>query len=530
MSIAHSPIENPCSLFDERTWSAFVAKIEDNFELKIYPQFDPYFDFPKEKNKLKRLLAGQNGKHVSNHSFLPFVKIIVKTPRYKYQEDLGGDKMNLTAKEREAFYDFEIKPRPISFASHFDTYLYGFYSFALTEKYQAYIRQRGFDQCVLAYRTDLDGKSNIQFAKEAFDHVKCLSGKGPCTAIALDIKGYFDSINHELLKKRWCELIGHEQLPADQYKIYRSLTDYSYASKNSILKHFKVDLRKKRRRGEYWQTLLDLIPNSVAGEKFVEKFNYLRKRDLIVVNKPKTEKDGSVAWKGIPQGSSISAFLSNLYLSEFDKYFFELSQEIGFVYRRYCDDLLMVCPSELAEDIKNKVLSKIQDYGLEIQDSKTDLIEFRRNSKGVIRGFNRKKIEVKKIELTVENEGRLYKNLQYLGFEFNGKDIYIRPGSLSRYFRKMKGRITKTIMMARGKKSKSNKIFKAQLYHRYTHLGKKNFLTYAYRASMKYFKNSKGELKEGMDSPAIRRQIQAHFRILRRELALTDSQLKKKFD
>jgi RNA-directed DNA polymerase len=275
---------------------------------------------------------------------------------------------------------------------------------------------------------------------------------------------------------------------------------------------------------------LDLIPDTVAGKTFIEKFNHLREQDLIVLNKPKKQKDGSLVQKGIPQGSSISAFLSNLYLAEFDKHFFDLSQKRGFVYRRYCDDLLVVCPSVEANDIKNKILEKIQEYGLEIQDSKTDLIEFKANSKGVVRAFNRKKIETKGIEVTAMNEGSLYKNLQYLGFEFNGKEIYIRPGSLSRYFRKMKGRITKTIMMARGKNSKSDKIFKAQLYHRYTHLGKKNFLTYAYKASLKYFKNSKGEVKEGMDSPAIRRQIAAHFVILRHELKLTDEQFKGKLD
>src|SRR5690606_28681645 len=147
-------------------------------------------------------------------------------------------------------------------------------------------------QCVLAYRTDLGGKSNIQFAKEAFDHAKRLSSEGPCTAIALDIKGYFDSIDHELLKKRWCELIGQRQLPEDQYKIFRSLTKYSYANKNSILKHFGINLRKKYRQGENWQTLLDLIPNSLTGERFVDKFNYLRKRNLIVVNKPKISENG----------------------------------------------------------------------------------------------------------------------------------------------------------------------------------------------------------------------------------------------
>lgn len=137
MSIVHSPIENS-SLFDESLWVKYVERIEESFELKTYPQFDPYFNFPKEKDRLKNLLSDTTGKKVASHSFLPFVKIIVKTPRYRYQEDPSREVMSLSAKQREEFYDFEIKSRPISFASHFDTYLYSYYSYVLTEKYQDY--------------------------------------------------------------------------------------------------------------------------------------------------------------------------------------------------------------------------------------------------------------------------------------------------------------------------------------------------------------------------------------------------------
>lgn len=389
------------------------------------------------------------------------------------------------------------------------------------------IRSKGFGECVLAYRTDLGGRSNIQFAKEAFDQVRKLSEKGPCTCIALDIKGYFDSIDHKILKEKWCQLLNQSELPIDQYKIYRSLTSYSYVNKDSILKHFNIDLRKKRRNKEYWQTLLDLVPDEIRGKNFIDKFNLLRERDLIVLNKPKRIDNGFVA-KGIPQGSSISALLSNLYLMNFDEYIFQMSQKHEFVYRRYCDDLLIVAPSRLAHRINKIIIAEIEKYGLTIQSSKTEFIEFKKNYKGSIRAFNRKKIETLGINLTSENESKYYKSLQYLGFEFNGKNTYIRPGSLSRYFRKMKARITKTIMMVRGRSSKSNKIFRTQLYHRYTHLGKKNFLGYAYKASKKYYKNAKGIIKDGMDSPNIRKQLATHFEILRRELALTDTQISKR--
>lgn len=498
-----------------------MERVEAGFKLKTYPHFDPFFDFKKHKSKVKLLISDTTGQAVAKHSFLPFVKIILKTPRFRYQETDQNRDLVLTVKEREKYYESDTKKRPISFASHFDTYLYGFYAFALNEKYQTYIKDHNFSDSVLAYRTDLKGKSNIQFAKETFDEVKKMYSKEPCTVIALDIKGYFDSINHDILKEKWRKVIKQKELPIDQYKIFRSLTNYSYSNKDSILKHFKVNLRKKKRGGEYWQSLLDLIPDEIAGKDFKDKFNLIRKRKLIVKNKPK--KDGSRA--GIPQGSSMSATLANLYLIDFDEYLNDLGVEKGFVYRRYCDDLLIICPSAKADELEKIVTEKIDEYKVRINPDKTEIIEFNQNSKGVIRGFNRIKIEEQKVVVTPDNEEKYFKTLQYLGFEFNGQVVTIRASSLSRYFSKMKGRITKTVMMARGNNSKSNTIFRKQLYHKYTHLGKSNFLSYAYKASRKVYKNSEGVTKEGMDSKSIRRQLKAHFAILKKELKLTDDQI-----
>ena len=496
-------------LYTEELWNRYVNKVEDNFKLKTYPHFDPYFNFPSEKYKLKNLVKDNSGKLVAEHSFLPLVKILIKTPRYRYQEN-------------ENTYNLETKIRPISFASHFDNYLYGFYSFAINEIYQKYIRDKGFDKCVLAYRNDLNGKCNIQFAKEVFDIIK---KQDSCTAIALDISGYFDSIDHSILKTKWCKILNVDRLPIDQYKIFRTLTKYSYVNKNSILKHFSIDLKKLKNEGVYWQSLLDLIPNGVAGKTFREKFNLLRSKNLIVTNKPKKNKDGSLSFKGIPQGTAMSSLLSNVYLVDFDEYLHNLGKEIGFKYHRYCDDLINNYPPEKANDLKDLIINEIQDkYKLSIQDKKTEVIDFKFDKKGRYRGFKRIYDKDTNSFLQLESIERNYKNLQYLGFEFNGQNVYIRPASLSRYFKKMKARIVKSVMMAYSKNSKSNTINKQQIYHRYSHLGKRNFLQYAYNASKKTYKNSKGELHEGFDSPSIRRQLSTHFSIIEREIKKTSEQ------
>ncbi|KQC28611.1 antiviral reverse transcriptase Drt2 [Flagellimonas eckloniae] len=503
------------SLYDEDVWKRFsekIGKTNEEFELKKYPQFDPYFDFLKYGERLKKLVEDPSLELVSKHSFLPFVKILIKTPRYRYQDNISSCKL-------------ETKIRPISFASHFDTYLYAYYSFALNEKYQGYIKEKGFDGSILAYRTDLDGKCNIQFAKQAFDEVKSQNKvNGDCAVIALDITGYFDNIDHSLLKEKWCKVLDLEKLPKDQYKVYRSLTKYSYVRLHSVLKHFGIDLKKKKKNGEGWQTILDLIPDSIAGASFKDKFNLIRSRSLLTTNLPKQQKDGTLENRGIPQGSSMSALLSNIYLIDFDEWLVKLGRENGFKYYRYCDDLLIICSTKDAREINALVLSEIKKYKLVIQDKKTEYIVFKNNSAGKIRAFNQKKIVEKNVKINAQNENQFYKNLQYLGFEFNGQNIYIRPGSLSRYFRKAKGRIVKSVMMSYSNKGRGNKILRKQLYERYSHLGRRNFLSYAKNASKKTYRNSKGKVYEGMDSISIRRQLSAHFGIIEREVLKTSLQ------
>ena len=164
------------------------------------------------------------------------------------------------------------------------------------------------------------------------------------------------------------------------------------------------------------------------------------------------------------------------------------------------------------------------DYKLTIQDKKTEVIDFKLSPKGVVRSYRREYNKETKAFDPLPNDDRNFKNLQYLGFEFNGQNIYIRPGSLSRYFRKMKARVVKAVMMAYSKNSGSDTIFKQQIYSRYTHIGKRNFLSYAKNASKKYYVNSRGERKEGMDSPSITRQLAAHMRILQQEIQKTSAQ------
>lgn len=504
----------------EYFWNGWSAQEESNYKLvknssgkeirrylkKGYIHFDLKFWFPERKRELKEIL--KNGLKFFNKShqreewwpFSPFLKILLKTPRYKYQE-------------AEGHFDLETKIRPICFASHIDSLIFGFYSYVLTKKYELYLEKWGFSDCVIAYRSNLDGRCNIQFAKEVFDEVHV---RKDCTAIALDIKGYFDHIDHLILKEKWIEVIG-KKLPPDQFKIYKALTSYSYINKNNLLKKYDVNLKSLKKSPA---TLLDLVP----GDKDFEKYQKLRTDKLIVTNDKPNRKTGRL--NGIPQGSGMSAVLSNIYLLDFDRDLNRQAKDQGFFYRRYCDDILIVCDSSEAEFLQRDIIEKInKEYHLIIQERKVEVIEFRPNNKGVIRGFNKKKKLADELDgAEFKNEHKYYKSLQYLGFEYNGQNIHIRPSSLSRYFLKMRGRIIKTVMMAYSKNAKSDKIWKKQIFEKYSHLGNRNFLTYAYSSSKDFYFNAKKESKVGMNSPAIRRQLSRHFSVLMNTLSTKNFQ------
>jgi len=148
-----------------------------------------------------------------------------------------------------------------------------------------------------------------------------------------------------------------------------------------------------------------------------------------------------------------------------------LVTKIGGMYRRYSDDIVVICKKPDYETLKNRVQEEIKKYELEINDDKTDTTYFLNDGKGGLKGFDKNMVG---------------KKMQYLGFVFDGSNTYIRSNSLAKYYRKMKSVTRKAISMAYGKKSKTkndgNKVFKKSLYKRYLFKGRRSFITYALRA------------------------------------------------
>ena len=79
-------------IYSEDIWQEWVQRISEDLAsnktsfVTKYIHFDHPFNFSKRHAELRSLFATKNA--IAKHSFAPFIKIILKTPRYKFQEDL----------------------------------------------------------------------------------------------------------------------------------------------------------------------------------------------------------------------------------------------------------------------------------------------------------------------------------------------------------------------------------------------------------------------------------------------------------
>ncbi len=326
-----------------------------------------HFDVPLNAKECERLVSDPIA--VSRHAFFPFLRLDIVRPRIKR---LASGKLQKSSKVRD-----------IRYAAHADAAIYAYYNFILADLYERALAQAGLQEEVIAFRPL--GRSNVDFAKEAFDWV---ASNTPCVALGFDVKDFFGSLDHSLLKRAWTRLLAESTLPVDHYAVYRSLT-----------RHASVELIEARKALGISRTALEKKERICEASEFR---SVIRSGGLIRVN-------GS--GKGIPQGSPMSALLSNIYMLNFDKEMSEAARYVGGYYRRYCDDILVVVKTENVADFKRLVEDKLARLMLTMQAAKT---------------------------LECVFTPLADKPLQYLGLVFDGSRILLRSSGVARYYKKMR--------------------------------------------------------------------------------------------
>jgi len=382
----------------------------------------------------------QDPQAVRQHSFWPFITFKKTTPRYRRSER-------------------KVKPkdRPFGYAAHLDAHVYSWYAELLSRRLEEVLSREECGASVLAYRAL--GKSNVHFAAEAFEDIR---ETAPCTVIAFDISGFFDNLDHQLLKSAWCSLLDLDQLPPDHYNVFKSITRYASVDQPKLFREFGISPMGRRSKCE----------RICSAAEFRTR---VRAKRLIRMN-----PEG----RGIPQGSPISAVLSNVYLLEFDRRMCALQAEVGGSYRRYSDDILWIVPPEVVATVTEKMEQETALVSLAINEEKTETCDFTSDEDG---------------ELLVDRP------VQYLGLTFDGTRSAIRSSTLARYYRRMKTGVHHA-KRAASRNVRDPRVYRRRLYERFTHLGHRNFVSYGRRA------------ERITGSRTIRRQVGRHWRKLHKLL------------
>lgn len=445
----------------------------------------PHFDWPIHRSEAEQIVTDRQ--RVARHDFYPLIKRLDQTPEY--------DPLARQAKKGETG-DVRYKSRRICYAAHLDSHIYSYYSDLLSEKYEQDIGAMDFGSSVVAYRQFDEPKCNIHFARDVFGHIyETCEPDEPLVALVFDIKGFFDHLNHGLLKKAWGKILKQSRLPEDHYHLYRSLTKYAYV-KLSRLRELFPDFYGQS-RGERANQQICPPP------KFRSK---VRGGGHLIVNPHEY---------GIPQGTPISALLSNIYMRPFDKAVHDrVSGEMG-IYRRYSDDLIVVVPASRKDEVEDFVMDEITNRKLSIQEKKTEKYLFRHVGN---------RIKSWRLESGADPSVIEENQLQYLGFVFDGENIRIRPSSLTQYYRRMNGAIKAEANRALEDPIDEDEpvIRRSSLYERFSHKGNRNFVQYAYRAAE--------VMKEVAGRDAIRPQVANHWEVLHDRIDDWETWAKKKLE
>jgi hypothetical protein len=465
-----------------------------------------------KSEKSKVLSYVSNPIKIKQHRFSPLVFRAINNRRFKFSDELSRRSHKSVNDKGEK--ENNAKMRPIMYATHIDAHVYSYYAHEIIQpKYEKLLKEnQKLDASITAYRRiptedEVRFKYNVDFAKDVFDEVK---RRKNCCALAFDIKNFFPSLNHKQLKQIWSHVLGTKSLPKDHYNVFKSITNFSY---------FYYDDLRVRRKGNLDEKKIAKLKNKGKFQLFEDLDDFLESDIQVYKNQKKT--DGKIA--GIPQGLPISALLANIYMLPFDRQIInELVDKKNCFYRRYSDDLVVICNAKDVTEVEDFVMNEIQKIKLKISPTKTEKFRF----------------------ITEENQLNCYKiqdnvlipnaYMQYLGFDFYGNKTLIKSANLSRFYREMKESIKmkdKRVDKVQEKYLIDDRIiYKRKIYRLFSFKGiqsrylpatkqefqngklvtkefdrkyRGNFIKYAYRAS------------DIMEAPEIRRQVRRHFKVLK---------------
>lgn len=475
---------------------------ECKYKNRYYVHFDKKIDFVDGKLPLYIKQNIESSSWVKSHGFYPFVKYPKHNYKYNKDKTVNPKTKDKTVKK------VTPKTRDLMYCSHIDRFIYQYYAHIINTCYNKVTSSLGIDDVAVAYRS-YDSKpsnSNITLAEEVFNYI---SKQKSCLIFVTDFKNFFDKIDHEILKEQLSYTLGVERLEKDYFNVFQSITKYCYVNYIDVFSYLKLKnpslkLNSFKNQNCFFEDTLD------SKEKPIKIFKNFKKS--LNSNNKKNLKVNLNSF-GIPQGSPISAVLSNVYLIDFDSCISKFVNDMNGLYRRYCDDVIIVIPLEFSDEI-TKIIRELQNI---------IKICIKVNDKNLL------KLNIKKTEYFLFDHGNLskVKNMEilkqnnifidYLGFTFDGKHIRIREKSITNYYNKLHKKINQLNKLT----IKYDRIvYRRKFYKQFSHLGSRerknnlkhyqrfgNYISYAQKAHLVFKDKSK-----------INKQIKAHWKIIHKSL------------
>jgi RNA-directed DNA polymerase len=420
------------------------------------PKNLPHFDAPLLSAVEAMRIAG-DPVAVAQNSFLPLISF---TKRHRRFTISGPGRQPVGS----------VKDRPLAFCGNRDATIFAYYAHILGDGYEALLDPLGIDACVIGYRR---GRSNIECARDAFAEI---AGRGRCVALALDVEGFFDNLPHSVLKLAWARVLGRlgGDLPKDHYAVFRALTCYSKVDRDRCLE----------RLGLSADGGLEGLPKPLCT---IADFRRLIRGNGGVM--PSIIHRNSNPW-GIPQGTPLSPVAANIAMLDFDVAVAAEVARVGGIYRRYSDDILVICAPGEAEWLEAFISTALITHapGLKLKEKKAQRVQF------------------------FGGRARCAPSpLQYLGFTFDGQRVLLRSSTIARQWR----RLAAAARWAKARQGMAHAglidgrptVHRKNLLTRFSHLGEGNFHTgYAAKAG------------QVMGTSTIKRQLRNHMAFLAKRL------------
>ncbi|WP_343604812.1 reverse transcriptase domain-containing protein [Fluviicola sp.] len=454
-------------------------KDDDWLKFKKYPHIGEPLNRVKDGEWIKRYVLNPN--KIAVHKFSPLLHRVINQRKFRPDKN---SKKNKSRKRIRTVKD--PKERHIYFASHLDSIIYSYYSNLLTKAYEDFLGDKSYNSVAVAYRKieiekgKKGNKCNIEFAYEAIKFIEENKNR-QLSIIVADVTSFFDNLDHKLLHKQWKRILQLNNLPDDHYAVYKNLVAKRYVNENELFKRFRHkliierfkpnDIKQKELKRKFVSKIQNMRHEKVVAFCNKDEF-FSEATNLIRFDKPNNNAErtsrGKSLLRGIPQGTPISATLANIYMLDFDERVYNetKSDSRNAYYQRYSDDMIIICDRKDEDHFYKLIREEIETKAnLDIQPKKTNIYRYELNQYSEFKGGI--------VENDIVNPN---KQLEYLGFVYDGSKVRVKTAGFSKFYRTMKRSFRRGAHFAKKSHIPSNSLFETRLYKRFTHLGAKRRL------------------------------------------------------